>query len=121
LSLTRGLEGIPYDSFRSEIALARAISFAEELEDACRRIAYENVVDAGGRRSGGNVLGRWSRRSSDGSSLQVQVYYDEQNRTDAAPTGRGRHRVEHRQRRFAFAEAIGIYALVVSIMIGFVF
>ena len=50
---------------------------------------YENVVDAGGRRSGGNVLGRWARRSSDGSALQVQAYYDEQNRTDAAPSGGG--------------------------------
>jgi len=50
---------------------------------------YENVVDAGGRRSGGNVLGRWTRRAADGSSLQVQAYYDEQKRTDLASTGGG--------------------------------
>jgi iron complex outermembrane receptor protein len=45
--------------------------------------AYENRVDSpGGRRSGGNVLGRWSRRLSSQSSLEVQAFYDEQNRSD---------------------------------------
>ena len=43
----------------------------------------------GGRRSGGNVLGRWSKRFADGSSFQVQAYYDQQKRSDVAATGGG--------------------------------
>ncbi len=51
---------------------------------------YENIIDTpGGRRSGGNVLGRWSKRFADGSSFQVQAYYDQQKRSDVAATGGG--------------------------------
>ena len=49
---------------------------------------YENLVDTpDGRRSGGNFLGRWTRRLQNGGSLQVQAYYDEQRRYDASTTG----------------------------------
>jgi iron complex outermembrane receptor protein len=49
---------------------------------------YENILDTpGGRRSGGNVLGRWTRQLSGGSTLQVQAYYDQQHRDDLAATG----------------------------------
>ena len=52
--------------------------------------AYENVIDTpGGRRSGGNALGRWTRQLGDGASLQVQAYYDQQSRNDVAGTGGG--------------------------------
>jgi len=52
--------------------------------------AYENVIDTpGGRRSGGNVLGRWMRQLADGASLQLQAYYDQQRRNDVAATGGG--------------------------------
>lgn len=51
---------------------------------------YENVFGTpGGRRNGGNVLGRWNRRFADGSSLQVQAYYDQQHRSDLAASGGG--------------------------------
>jgi len=51
---------------------------------------YENVIETpDGRRSGGNLLGRWTRRLADGSSLQVQAYYDDQRRSADAPTGGG--------------------------------
>ena len=50
---------------------------------------YENLIDTpGGRRSGGNLLGRWSTRVL-GSSLEVQAYYDQQDRNDVAATGGG--------------------------------
>ena len=53
---------------------------------------YENIIDTpDGRRSGGNVLGRWTRRFVDGSTFQVQAYYDEQRRSDLALTGGGSH------------------------------
>ena len=53
---------------------------------------YENIIDTpDGRRSGGNVLGRWARRFVDGSTFQVQAYYDEQRRSDVALTGGGSH------------------------------
>jgi iron complex outermembrane receptor protein len=52
--------------------------------------AYENVLDTpGGRRSGGNALGRWTRQLADGASLQLQAYYDQQSRSDVAVTGGG--------------------------------
>ena len=52
--------------------------------------AYENVIDTpGGRRSGGNALGRWTRQLANGASLQVQAYYDQQSRSDVAATGGG--------------------------------
>ena len=51
---------------------------------------YENVIDwPGGRRSGGNVLGRWTRHLADDASLQLQVYYDQERRSDVSPTGGG--------------------------------
>ncbi len=51
---------------------------------------YENVIDTpGGRRSGGNMLGRWTHQLADDASLQLQLYYDQEKRTDSAPTGGG--------------------------------
>lgn len=51
---------------------------------------YENLVDTpGGRRSGGNLLGRWNKRLSNGASVQVQAYYDQQDRAVSASTGGG--------------------------------
>ena len=51
---------------------------------------YENVIDTpGGRRSGGNVLGHWTRHLADDASLQVQLYYDQEKRSDVSPTGGG--------------------------------
>ena len=51
---------------------------------------YENVIDTpGGRRSGGNMLGRWTHHLADDASLQLQLYYDQEKRTDSAPTGGG--------------------------------
>ena len=39
---------------------------------------YENIIDTpGGRRNGGDLLGRWNKRLQGGSLVQVQVYYDE--------------------------------------------
>jgi iron complex outermembrane receptor protein len=50
--------------------------------------AYENLVDTpGGRRRGGNVLGRWNRSFAHGS-LSVQAYYDQQDR-DVRDSGGG--------------------------------
>ena len=52
---------------------------------------YENIIDTpGGRRSGGNLLGRWNKPLAGGGSLQVQAYYDQQDRSD---TARRRRRV----------------------------
>lgn len=51
---------------------------------------YENLVDTpGGRRNGGNLLGRWNRQLANGSSLQVQAFYDQQDRSDVAPGSGG--------------------------------
>jgi iron complex outermembrane receptor protein len=48
---------------------------------------YENLIDTpGGRRSGGNLLGRWTTRVL-GTSLEVQAYYDQQDRSTPAATG----------------------------------
>jgi iron complex outermembrane receptor protein len=48
---------------------------------------YENRVDPdSGRRSGGNLLGRWTRRLTEGS-LRVQAYYDKQDRADPGDAG----------------------------------
>jgi iron complex outermembrane receptor protein len=48
---------------------------------------YENRTDPlSGRRRGGNLLGRWTTRLSDGS-LRVQAYYDQQDRSDSGVTG----------------------------------
>jgi len=49
---------------------------------------YEDLVDTpAGRRSGGNLLGRWSKLLGDGASLELQAYYDEQNRSDLGAAG----------------------------------
>jgi Outer membrane receptor for ferrienterochelin and colicins len=51
---------------------------------------YENIIDTpGGRRSGGNLLGRWNKTLAGGASLQVQAYYDQQDRSDLAAGGGG--------------------------------
>ena len=48
---------------------------------------YENLIDTpGGRRSGGNVLGRFTTRVL-GSSLEVQAYYDQQDRATVDANG----------------------------------
>ena len=44
--------------------------------------AYENQFDIGGRANGGNILGRWSRRLDNGSTFELQSYYD---RADEQP------------------------------------
>jgi iron complex outermembrane receptor protein len=51
---------------------------------------YENLLDTpGGRRSGGNLLARWNKRLDGGGSLQLQAYYDQQNRSDRGVAGGG--------------------------------
>jgi iron complex outermembrane receptor protein len=44
---------------------------------------YGDDLDAGGRREGGHLLGRWRRGLDDGSSLELQSYYSGEQR-DAA-------------------------------------
>ena len=52
--------------------------------------AYENEVDTpGGRRNGGNVLGRWNAQLAGGSAFELQAYYDEQSRSDISAGGGG--------------------------------
>jgi len=47
---------------------------------------YENIVSTpAGRRDGGDVLARWTRPLDGRSDVQVQAYYDQQNRSDTAP------------------------------------
>jgi iron complex outermembrane recepter protein len=60
--------------FRSDFAaLGSALTIQGDV--------YENRLDTpGGRLSGGNFLGRWTKQLGDGSSLQVQSYYDRQDR-----------------------------------------
>ncbi|HJU22977.1 MAG TPA: TonB-dependent receptor [Casimicrobiaceae bacterium] len=69
--------------FRSDIAaLASRFTVQGDL--------YENLIDTpGGHRSGGNLLGRWNRELTSASSLQVQAYYDEQERSTLAQNGGG--------------------------------
>ena len=51
---------------------------------------YQNVIETpDGRRSGGNLLGRWTRKLAGGSSLQAQAYYDDQRRSDDGPNRGG--------------------------------
>ena len=68
--------------FRSE--LARGDSAFTVQGDA-----YETTVDTpGGRRSGGNLLARWSARLANDSRIEVQAYYDQQSRSDTGvPNG----------------------------------
>ena len=50
--------------------------------------AFDNRLDfPGGRRTGGNVLGRWSRRLAGDGSLQLQAYYDQVEQIDDAASG----------------------------------
>jgi iron complex outermembrane receptor protein len=44
---------------------------------------YRTIVEADGRVSGGNILGRWNRRLGERSGFSAQVYYDRTNRTEA--------------------------------------
>lgn len=44
---------------------------------------FENQFDSGGRSNGGNLLGRWTHQLDNGSSLEVQAFYD---RADLHPT-----------------------------------
>jgi iron complex outermembrane receptor protein len=44
---------------------------------------YADELDAGGRREGGHLQGRWRRALNDGSSFEVQTYYSSEQR-DAA-------------------------------------
>ncbi len=69
--------------FRADLAaLAGSVTLQGDV--------YENLVDTpGGRRSGGNVLGRWTRRLDNGGDVEVQAYYDQQSRSDVAATGGG--------------------------------
>jgi iron complex outermembrane receptor protein len=69
--------------FRADLsALGSAFTFQGDI--------YDNLVDApGGRRSGGNLLGRWNKRLTNDSSLQVQAYYDQQDRIVDAASGGG--------------------------------
>ncbi|MEP7062669.1 MAG: TonB-dependent receptor [Betaproteobacteria bacterium] len=79
-----------HDGWRSTQAGFRADTAALGSTFTVQGDMYENILDApGGRRSGGNVLGRWERRFADGSTLMVQAYYDQQQRADLAATGSG--------------------------------
>jgi iron complex outermembrane receptor protein len=78
------------DDWRGKQAGFRADFGTRSDEFTVQGDAYENVIDSpGGRRSGGNALGRWTRQLGDGASLQVQAYYDQQRRNDVAATGGG--------------------------------
>ncbi|HEV8503386.1 MAG TPA: TonB-dependent receptor plug domain-containing protein, partial [Casimicrobiaceae bacterium] len=76
------------DAWRSKQAGFRADTPALEGNVTLQGDMYENTVDApAGRRDGGNLLGRWSRQWGDGSSADVQAYYDEQSRADLGANG----------------------------------
>lgn len=76
------------DAWRGKQAGFRADTPALEGSVTLQGDMYENTVDApGGRRDGGNFLGRWSRQWGDGSSADVQAYYDEQSRSDLGANG----------------------------------
>ena len=78
------------DDWRSTQAGFRADMTALGSAFTVQGDMYENILDTpGGRRSGGNLLGRWTRQLSEGSTLQVQAYYDQQHRADLAATGGG--------------------------------
>lgn len=42
---------------------------------------YSQIVDANAQLSGGNILGRWTRDSGNGTDFQLQMYYDRTNRS----------------------------------------
>jgi iron complex outermembrane receptor protein len=72
----RGKQG----GFRTDLAaLGSAFTFQGDI--------YENRIDSpGGRRDGGNVLGRWTKTLPNGSFV-VQAYYDQQDRRVADAGG----------------------------------
>jgi iron complex outermembrane recepter protein len=79
-----------HDDWRTTQAGFRADTAALGSTFTVQGDMYENILDTpGGRRSGGNVLGRWDRRFADGSTLSVQAYYDQQQRADLAASGSG--------------------------------
>jgi iron complex outermembrane receptor protein len=75
--------------FRSDVAaLDGTLTFQGDL--------YENLIDTpSGRRSGGDLLGRWTRTLASGGGVELQAYYDEQNRSDSGtPAGTSFNRVK---------------------------
>jgi iron complex outermembrane receptor protein len=70
------------DDWRGRQAGFRA-DFAPAGADATvQGDVYENIVESPhGRRSGGNLLGRWTR-ALDNGNVNVQAYYDQQDRSD---------------------------------------
>lgn len=66
----------------------RQAGFRADLRTAAGAItvqgdAYDNHVDTPqGKRDGFNMLGRWTREFGGAGQLEVQAYYDEQNRQD---------------------------------------
>ena len=78
------------DDWRAKQAGFRADLSVRDTAFTVQGDIYENLIDTpAGRRSGGNVLGRWNKHFADGSSFQLQAYYDQQNRSDLALTGGG--------------------------------
>jgi iron complex outermembrane receptor protein len=78
------------DDWRGKQAGFRSDLSALESTFTVQGDIYENLLDTpAGRRSGGNLLGRWNKGFADGSSLQVQAYYDQQDRSDRALAGGG--------------------------------
>jgi iron complex outermembrane receptor protein len=78
------------DAWRARQAGFRADLAALAGDVTVQGDVYENIVDSpGGHRSGGNLLGRWSRRLDNGSDVEVQAYYDQQARADVSATGGG--------------------------------
>ncbi|HEY1328328.1 MAG TPA: TonB-dependent receptor plug domain-containing protein [Casimicrobiaceae bacterium] len=75
------------DDWHGKQAGFRADFGPRDAESTVQGDIYENRVDSpSGRRSGGNLLGRWVTRLANGS-LRLQGYYDEQNRSDSGATG----------------------------------
>jgi iron complex outermembrane recepter protein len=78
------------DDWRGQQAGFRSDLSALESTFTVQGDIYENLVDTpGARRSGGNLLGRWNKQLANGSSFQLQAYYDQQDRSDLALTGGG--------------------------------
>jgi iron complex outermembrane recepter protein len=86
----RATGGNATDDWRGTQAGFRADMSALASRFTVQGDIYNNLIDApGGRRSGGNLLGRWNKRLGDSSSLLVQTYYDQQDRVVPAATGGG--------------------------------
>lgn len=102
-----------HDDWRGRQAGFRADFGPRDSESTVQGDYYENRIDApSGRRSGGNVLGRWSKRLDNGS-LRLQAYYDQQDRSDAGVAG-GAAIEEARTVDFAFEHdfALGRHDIV---------